>query len=58
MEKLTMTVDEMAQVVGISKPKAYELVHQEGFPVVRIGRRMVIPKEGLSEWLKKQMAVG
>lgn len=58
MEKLTMSVEEMAQVVGISKPKAYELVHQEGFPVVRIGRRMVIPKEGLTKWLESQMAMG
>lgn len=58
MEKLTMTVAEMAEVVGICMPKAYELVHQEGFPVVRIGRRMVIPKEGLCKWLESQTATG
>lgn len=59
MEKLTVTVDEMAKIVGVSRPTAYELIHKEGFPTVRIGRRIVIPLDSLKRWLEEQVgAVG
>lgn len=54
MEKLTITVEEMAEVVGVSRPKAYELIHKEGFPTVRMGRRIVIPLDSLKRWLEEQ----
>lgn len=54
MEKLTFSVDEMAAAVGISRPKAYELVNSEGFPVVRVGRRIRIPIAALENWLLEQ----
>lgn len=54
MDKLTVTVEEMAVIVGVSRPKAYELVHQVGFPTVRIGRRVVIPLDSLKRWLEAQ----
>lgn len=51
MEKLTYTVPEIAELIGISTPKAYELVCLDGFPAIRIGRRIVIPKEEFKAWL-------
>lgn len=54
MEKYTMSVDEMAAAVGVSRPKAYELVNSEGFPVIRIGRRIRIPVTGLERWIEEQ----
>lgn len=57
MEKLTFSVDEMAAAVGISRPKAYELVNSEGFPVVRVGRRIRIPVAALENWLLEQSQV-
>ena len=54
MEKYTMSVDEMAAAVGVSRPKAYELVNSEGFPVIRIGRRIRIPVAGLERWIEEQ----
>ena len=54
MEKYTMSVDEMAAAIGISRPKAYELVNSEGFPVIRIGRRIRIPVSSLEEWITEQ----
>lgn len=54
MEKLTLTVDELAQVMQISRPKAYELVHRADFPVIHIGRRVLIPVDGLKKWLEKE----
>jgi len=53
MERLTMNVNELAEAMGISRPKAYELVKQEGFPRVIIGKRIVIPIESFRDWLNK-----
>jgi len=54
MDKLTVTVEEMAEIVGVSRPTAYDLIHKEGFPTVRIGRRIVIPLDSLKRWLEEQ----
>ena len=35
----------VAQVLGVSPSTAYELMHEPGFPVLRVGSRMVVPKE-------------
>ncbi|MBQ9662701.1 MAG: helix-turn-helix domain-containing protein [Oscillospiraceae bacterium] len=54
MEKTTLSVQELAIQLGISLPKAYELVKQPGFPVLRIGARILIPKDSLMNWLHTQ----
>jgi excisionase family DNA binding protein len=51
MERMTMNVREMAQQLGISMPKAYELVKQDGFPVLRLGKRIIIPVVAFQNWL-------
>ena len=48
MEKATMSVQELSSQMGISLPKAYELVKQPGFPVLRVGTRILIPREAKS----------
>ena len=53
-EKMTITVEEMANELGISRPVAYELVKRAGFPAIRISeRRIIIPVEALRNWLNK-----
>ena len=47
MEKTTMSVQELSSQLGISLPKAYELVKSEGFPSIRIGTRMQKSSENL-----------
>ena len=42
-----------ARVVGISPSSGYELMHQPGFPVLRVGSRMVVPKEKLIQWAEE-----
>lgn len=49
MEKTTMSVQELASNLGVSLPKAYELVKQPGFPVVRVGARILIPVDAFRE---------
>ena len=51
MEKTTMSVREMADRMGISLPKAYELVKEPDFPSIHIGTRILIPIEAFNEWL-------
>ena len=51
MEKTTMSVQELSAQMGISLPKAYELVKTPGFPVIRIGTRILIPVEAFRAWL-------
>lgn len=52
---LMLSVPEMAAALGISRAGAYELARSEGFPALRIGNRIVIPKDELREWIKRNM---
>ena len=52
-----ITVDELASLLKISKPVAYELANSEGFPSFRIGKNIRVDKRGLSDWMSKQTAV-
>ena len=51
MNKKTMSVRELADEMGISLPKAYELVKSPGFPSIRVGTRILIPVEAFREWM-------
>ena len=48
---LTLTVMEVAEALRISRAGAYDLVRTEGFPALKIGSRIVIPKEKFIEWM-------
>ncbi|MBD5153688.1 MAG: helix-turn-helix domain-containing protein [Oscillibacter sp.] len=41
----------IAQVLGISAASSYELMHEKDFPVLKIGNRMVVPKEKFITWV-------
>lgn len=51
MEKLTISVTELGKMLGIGRNGAYALVHRQGFPVIRLGKRIVIPLDALRAWL-------
>ena len=53
MERTTMSVQELSAQMGISLPKAYELVKTPGFPTLRIGTRILSPIDAYKEWLMK-----
>ncbi len=44
----------MSQVLGASVSTAYELMHEPSFPVLRVGSRMVVPKENFIRWTEEQ----
>ena len=52
MEKLTLTITEAAQLLGISRTTAYELARQGKIPVLRLGKRLVVPKAALERMLE------
>ena len=51
---LMLSVPEVAAVLGISRAGAYELVRSDGFPALKIGIRIVVPKEKFIEWVNAQ----
>ena len=51
---LMLNVVQVAAVLGISRAGAYELVHSEGFPTLKIGSRIVVPKEKFCRWVDAQ----
>ncbi len=52
--RMTMTVDEMAAELNISRPTAYELVKQKHFPAFHIGQRILVNRVGLQCWIDEQ----
>ena len=54
MEKTTISVAELSMQMGISLPKAYELIKQPGFPTIRVGARILIPVDAFNRWLDSQ----
>ena len=52
---LALSAEDVAQVLGISRANAYTLMHSKGFPTLKIGKRMTVPKDKLIEWIDKQM---
>ena len=54
---LTLTAPEVGEVLGISRASAYELVRSKGFPSIRIGTRIIVPKDKLIAWINEQVEV-
>lgn len=58
--KLTLNVEEAARLLGLNRITVYRLAKREDFPAVFVGRRILIPRRGLEQWLEResQRAVG
>ena len=54
VEKLLLKVPEAAELVGLGRSKLYELMQAGEIPVIRIGRGVRIPANGLREWVARQ----
>ena len=51
---LFLNAELVAKVLGVSISSAYELMHETGFPALRIGSRIVVPKEKFCRWVDAQ----
>ena len=48
----------VARVLGVSPSSGYELMHEPDFPVLKIGNRLVVPKEKFVEWVSQHTQGG
>ena len=54
MKKLTLSIAEVAAVLGISRPTAYQLAKMPDFPAFHLRGRVVVSAEGLEKWVECQ----
>ena len=54
---LFLNAETISKLLGISSTTVYEMMHQKDFPVLRVGNRMVVPKEKFKEWVEKNSGV-
>ena len=55
---LFLNAELVAQVLGIAPSSADELMHEDGFPVLKIGNRLVVPKEKFVAWVEEHTKGG
>ena len=51
---IMLSVPQLATALGISRSRAYALVRSAGFPALKIGSRIVIPKDELLAWIHER----
>lgn len=57
-EKLTYTVVEAAAALGVSKTVMYQLIRTDGFPVIYVGNKRLIPIESFKRWMDTRATQG
>ena len=48
----------VAKVLGVAPSSTYELMHEADFPVLKIGNRLVVPKEKFIQWVERHTQGG
>jgi excisionase family DNA binding protein len=52
-----LTMRQIREILGLSRVKVYELTRRQGFPIVRFGRAIRVPREAFLRWLNEQIGV-
>jgi len=52
-ELLFLNAETVAKALGVSPSSGYELMHEQEFPSLRIGNRIVIPKDAFIRWVEE-----
>lgn len=52
---LFLNAETVAKVLGVSPSSEYELMHEKDFPALRIGSRIVVPKDAFIKWVEEHM---
>ncbi len=55
---LLLTVRDLAALLHIGKNNAYDMCHHPGFPAIRLGKQVRIPRDALMRWLDAQASPG
>lgn len=51
-----LTAVDVSKVFGIGLTNTYNLLRSEGFPTLRVCKRMVVPKHKLIQWIEANTA--
>ena len=51
-----LNANDIKEYMRISRTQAYEQMHAEGFPLIRIGKRMLAPRDKFLQWVDNQTA--
>lgn len=54
MEKLVYSIQEVAELLGLSRSYTYQLVRNGTIPFIQLGNKRIIPKERFNKWLEEQ----
>lgn len=57
LEPLAVSPAECARLLGVSRPKIYELINRDDFPSFKLGSRTLVSVDGLRAWIAKQTEV-
>ena len=55
---LFLNADTVGKVLGVSPASTYELMYEPDFPMLRVGSRMVVPKEQFIQWVNEHTGGG
>jgi len=50
--KITLTAKEAAAALCVSMPTFYQLAATDGFPMIRVGKKILVSTSGLQRWLE------
>ncbi|WP_046175354.1 helix-turn-helix domain-containing protein [Domibacillus indicus] len=51
---IVLTVEHLAEILKVSKPKAYQIMDGASFPLIKLGRNKRVTREAFFEWLSCQ----
>ena len=51
-----LSISQVASALNISRSSAYELAHCKNFPSMRIGSRIIVPKDRLMAWIDNKLS--
>jgi excisionase family DNA binding protein len=49
-----LSVKQAAEVIGVGRLTMYDMTRRPGFPALRHGRRILIPRDALFQWLERE----
>lgn len=48
-----LNANQLSEILGVSRATAYQLLHMESFPTLRVGKRLLVPKAKLLLWIDR-----
>ena len=52
---MMLDVKDLTAILGLSRAGVYQLMHRKDFPTLKIGKRMLVPKDSFGEWIAQNI---